>query len=51
MYTQVAFLVGAVTSTVAGYIGMKIAVNANGRVAVRAAQAGVCGTVGKWCLL
>lgn len=38
---MIAFFVGALTSVLSGWIGMRIAVSANGRVAVRAAQAGV----------
>jgi len=38
IFTTVAFVTGAVTSMVSGYIGMKVAVFANGRVAKAAAQ-------------
>lgn len=35
-WTTVSFAAGAITSIVAGYIGMRVAVYANGRVALRA---------------
>jgi len=38
VFTTVAFLTGAITSMISGYIGMKVAVFANGRVAKAAAQ-------------
>lgn len=34
-WTTVAFAAGAITSLIAGYIGMIVAVNANGRVALQ----------------
>jgi len=38
IFTAIAFLTGAITSMISGYIGMKVAVFANGRVAKAAAQ-------------
>ena len=35
-WTSCAFTAGAITSILAGYIGMKVAVYANGRVALEA---------------
>lgn len=37
-YTMIAFLLGAITSLVCGYIGMSVATNANGRVTFSAAR-------------
>ena len=39
--SMISFFIGAITSIVSGFIGMRIATAANGRVAIRAAQAGV----------
>jgi len=37
-FTMIAFLLGAITSLVSGYIGMSVATNANGRVTFSASR-------------
>ena len=55
VFSTVSFLLGATTSIVSGFLGMKIAVYANARTALEArkgiAPAFMCGECGCWALL